>query len=287
MDVGPKILRNGKAHLRNTTRIRRLIRGTGLADELFWYDLPLRKALGWGGLWRFWRWRRQRRGNDQVARNFNIEPLYWGPPLGDGRTESGATVWNHRKLQNEPVVEGDEVCHLLEAHAPAIRSEYNDYKNFLETHPDNADLANNGRWSGLFLYGVKGKNSKCEHAFPRTFEVLRNIPLSTNFGFVLVSRLAPGTRVLPHCGSSNLRFRYHLALEASEGDAVRIRVGDQMKSWRTGEAFGFDDSFEHEVIHDGAKDRTVIIVDTWNPELPPSEREILDDDVFSRFGRSA
>jgi hypothetical protein len=46
MDVGPKILRNGKAHLRNTPRIRRLIRGTGLADELFWYDLRLREALG-------------------------------------------------------------------------------------------------------------------------------------------------------------------------------------------------------------------------------------------------
>ncbi len=279
------LLRLARSHLAHSATMRSRIAGTRLEQDLHWYDLPLREALGRAGLRRFAAHHRSQGTRDDVAANHGIQSLYHGPALGDGLSASGATVWNHRGLRNDPVIHDDAVCRTLQAHAGEIVAEFTANQNQIEAHPDNADLAKNGRWSGIFLYGVKGRNERMVELFPQTFAALEQLPLSRNFGFVLVSRLAPGTHVLPHCGSSNLRFRYHLALEATEGEAVRIRVGNQWQSWRTGEAFGFDDSFEHEVRHEGQRDRTVIIVDTWNPMLPAAERVALDDPVFSRFGR--
>ena len=80
----------------------------------------------------------------------------------------------------------------------------------------------------------------------------------------------------------------------------RLRVGDEVREWRDGEALVFDDSYEHEVGHeaaeadDGADDgvgdgaaraadgaaadgaatrsRVVLIVDIWHPAIPPAAR---------------
>ena len=79
------------------------------------------------------------------------------------------------------------------------------------------------------------------------------------------SRLRPGTHIGAHCGPSNLRLRCHLGLVVPEG--CRIRVGREVRSWTAGECLVFDDSFEHEVWHDGADDRVVLICDLWHPDV--------------------
>jgi aspartate beta-hydroxylase len=38
----------------------------------------------------------------------------------------------------------------------------------------------------------------------------------------------------------------------------------------------FDDSFEHEAWNKGARERIVLIVDIWHPDLTPRERWALD-----------
>lgn len=38
----------------------------------------------------------------------------------------------------------------------------------------------------------------------------------------------------------------------------------------------FDDSFEHEVWHNGTSPRLVLIVDVWHPELTATERATLN-----------
>jgi aspartate beta-hydroxylase len=148
-------------------------------------------------------------------------------------------------------------------------------------------LAEDGNWSGIFLYGVGGKvDPEIAKRFQRTFEIIESVPISKNFGFVLISKLSAGVHILPHCGSSNLRFRYHLGLDIPEPDKAKIRVGNRWQTWETGKAFGFDDSFDHEVIHSGEKDRVVLIVDTWNPDLTPEEIKIFDDPIFHQFGKA-
>lgn len=47
------------------------------------------------------------------------------------------------------------------------------------------------------------------------------------------------------------------------------------RSWEEGKVFIFDDSFEHEVWHNGTEFRLVLIVDIWHPELTAMEKKML------------
>lgn len=47
------------------------------------------------------------------------------------------------------------------------------------------------------------------------------------------------------------------------------------RSWREGKFIIFDDSFEHEVWHNGTATRLVLIIDIWHPELTRQEKQTL------------
>jgi aspartyl/asparaginyl beta-hydroxylase (cupin superfamily) len=53
------------------------------------------------------------------------------------------------------------------------------------------------------------------------------------------------------------------------------------REWQEGEVLLFDDSFEHEVFHDGVGPRVVLIVDVWHPQLTA---EGLREQVRRDFG---
>ena len=57
-------------------------------------------------------------------------------------------------------------------------------------------------------------------------------------------------------------------------EGTRIRVGTEERTWAAGQCLVFDDSFEHEVWHEGSTDRIVLICDMWHPQLD-FEREVL------------
>lgn len=280
-------MKNLIVHYLNSRKLKKLIKGTTIDKHLFWYDLKLKKILGLRGVFKLLLFSLKRHKKDEIAANYNVKPLYYGDPVGDGVHESGATVWNYTKLKNPPIIFDDPVCKILEENAEDIISEYRKNIQEIVTHPDNDSLAKGGDWKGIFLSGVGGKvDLNLADKFKQTFQMLEQIPVSKNFGFVLISKMTPGVKVAPHCGSSNLRFRYHLGLEVPEPEKVKIRVGNRWQTWETGKAFGFDDSFEHEVIHSGEKDRVVLIVDAWNPDLSPEEIGVFDNPIFHKFGKA-
>lgn len=124
-----------------------------------------------------------------------------------------------------------------------------------------------GGWSDVQLFaGCRRDRAHCERC-PRTASVIAAQPRlnSVIFGSHFFSRLVPGTHLSKHCGPSNFRLRCHLALTVPPG--VRIRVGHETREWQPGKCLIFDDSFEHEVWHDGAEDRVVLICDLWHPEI--------------------
>ena len=47
------------------------------------------------------------------------------------------------------------------------------------------------------------------------------------------------------------------------------------RTWKEGKFILFDDSFEHEVWHEGNSLRLVLIVDVWHPELTAREKSTL------------
>ncbi len=83
------------------------------------------------------------------------------------------------------------------------------------------------------------------------------------------------TRIPPHTGITNVRLTVHLPLIVPPGCA--FRVGGEIREWRTGNAWVFDDSIEHEAWNDSDAERAILIFDVWNPQLTPLERDLVRD----------
>jgi aspartyl/asparaginyl beta-hydroxylase (cupin superfamily) len=102
------------------------------------------------------------------------------------------------------------------------------------------------------------------------------MPLADQPGFAptaLFSALAPRTRIPPHTGSTNARLLVHLPLVLP--GPSRFRVGNDIRTWRMGEAWVFDDTIEHEAWNDADETRVILIFDIWNPLLSQAERELI------------
>ncbi|MGZ0176111.1 MAG: aspartyl/asparaginyl beta-hydroxylase domain-containing protein [Acidimicrobiales bacterium] len=98
-----------------------------------------------------------------------------------------------------------------------------------------------------------------------------------------VSRLAPGTHLVPHCRTNNLVLTIHLPLVIPEGDCA-IRVSDDTRGWEPGQVEVFDDSFEHEAWNHTDADRLVLLVSFLHPDLTEVECQAISQvmPVWSR-----
>jgi aspartate beta-hydroxylase len=138
------------------------------------------------------------------------------------------------------------------------------------------ELNHSKRWSTFFLL-KNGKRlddhlSRC----PRTAALLEAAPLCQIPGHAptaFFSVLAPKTRIPPHTGVTNTRFIVHLPLVVPPG--CRFRVGAEVREWREGRAWVFDDTFEHEAWNDSGEPRIVLIFDVWNSFLTAAERDLV------------
>lgn len=278
-------------HLRNCRRVRRLLRDHDAPNvrRLRWYDRRLVDVVRWRGILAVAWWNVRRREDDEIAGNYALRNLYYAPPRGDGLHASAATVWHCEGLATRPWFDADHpACRVLEEHAPAIVAEYRRVAERIGTHPDNASLTDRGRWTGMFLYQAGGvRNEELCHLCPETTRVVESLPLCANFGFVMFSGMEAHTHVEAHTGSSNLRLRCHLGVDVPEPERGRLRVGTEWRPWRQDRAFAFDDSYQHEVVHEGDRDRVVLVVDVWHPALTAGDVAVLSDPVFQRFGKVA
>ena len=147
-----------------------------------------------------------------------------------------------------------------------------------------ADAAGAGAWSELPLYdGRRFDEAHCALC-PTLASLLRGPggaaaaelgaapadpaapnPCGTDV-VACVLRLAPGSRILPHCGVTNRRLILQFALRGSDG--VTFTVGGDARGYGgDGGAIVFDDSFEHAVAHDGDEDRYVLFAILKHPDL--------------------
>ena len=84
--------------------------------------------------------------------------------------------------------------------------------------------------------------------------------------------MLPGTHVHSHTGPTNCRLRSHLGL-AIPKTGVKMRILNKFITWEEGKVMIFDDSFEHEVWHEGDKPRLILIVDVFHPQLTEYEKK--------------
>lgn len=184
-------------------------------------------------------------------------------------------------LEAAPRWERAPGAEILEEHYPVILEEFRQVDEELRRHPERAELQRGfgradallgaGDWSIFNLYRQGVRVERNCALCPRTVEIAESLPLCTDGQAMLYfSVMTPGTHVKPHCGFTNTRLRYHLGIEV--GDGVRIRAGQQWHRWQPGRVLAFDDSFEHEVVHEGDRRRVVLLLDVWHPGLRPDER---------------
>jgi aspartate beta-hydroxylase len=111
---------------------------------------------------------------------------------------------------------------------------------------------------------------------PRTAAVLAQLPLCDIPHFApgaFFSVLKPRTKLPPHTGTTNTRSIVHLPLMIPAG--CGFRVGADVRAWKTGNAWVFDDSIEHEAWNDSDEIRIILIFDIWNPLLSAAERDLV------------
>jgi aspartyl/asparaginyl beta-hydroxylase (cupin superfamily) len=141
---------------------------------------------------------------------------------------------------------------------------------------DQHSLLNSLDWSAFFLYKsgklVEENAAQC----PKTMAALANAPLLNVKGrdpMALFSVLKPGVRIAPHHGFLNSRLICHLPLIVPPG--CFLRVGNDTRQVRKGEAWVFDDSIEHEAWNSSDQPRVILIFDIWRPELTDEERRLV------------
>lgn len=139
------------------------------------------------------------------------------------------------------------------------------------------DLREVGDWKQFEIYARGVKNEKNCRRCPKTCQLIESFPdaIGCRRGQIKFSVVQPGTHVWPHCGPTNCRLRSHLGLKVPSG--VFIRVANEIRSWEEGKFLIFDDSFEHEIWHNGTSTRLILIIDLWHPELTKQEKRTLSN----------
>mmetsp|Transcript_25043 Transcript_25043/g.80926 ORF Transcript_25043/g.80926 Transcript_25043/m.80926 type:complete len:312 (+) Transcript_25043:880-1815(+) len=165
-----------------------------------------------------------------------------------------------------------------------------------EVRGHDKDLAGStGTWREFPLLGLGEEDEdRARRVCPVTRRLLSSVEavrahreLRPKEETALFSRLTPGTRLRPHCGPSNTHLTCHLGLRIPPGGGCRIRVGDESREWKDGRCLVFDDSWEHEVWHDGNDVRVVLLIRFWHPDIRLEHREsILRDEARDRMCKS-
>jgi aspartate beta-hydroxylase len=145
------------------------------------------------------------------------------------------------------------------------------------------ELNHSRRWSSLFLWKDGARQDAVCEACPKTAALLGKLPMAHQPGFAptaMFSALDANTRIPAHTGSTNVRLLCHLPL-VLPGPA-RLRVGNDTRAWKMGQAWVFDDTIEHEAWNDADSLRVILIFDVWNPYLEPGERERINAMMAAR-----
>ncbi len=195
-------------------------------------------------------------------------------------------IWDYRPRMR-PFIDDDQTIKFLESNFQAIKDEYALIASKRKKFPDSDTLSNpNGLWAYLPFFGKNGEpNEELLNICPNISKITKKLNINKTYGFVFFSILKPGTHLESHCGSTSFRQRYHLGIEVPEPDLSYIKVLNKTIKWKEGKSFSFNDSYIHEVRHNGKKERVVFIIDVWSEKIPIKHRVLIEKlPLFKKFG---
>lgn len=192
-------------------------------------------------------------------------------------------------LPQRQFYERDEFAWLdeVEAAVPAMRDELltvladgKDFAPYVEASAErpsaNNPLINNTSWGAFYFWRngeIVPENAARGAATMAALERAPMPHIDRRSPIALWSLLKPGTHIQPHHGLLNTRLICHIPLIVPEDCA--LRVGNETRKWREGEALIFDDSFEHEAWNHSNQTRVVLLFEIWRPEISAEERSAL------------
>src|SRR6202042_2765893 len=124
------------------------------------------------------------------------------------------------------------------------------------------ELNHSRRWSAYFLWNQGRKQEAHVARCPRTTALLAQVPQLDVPGrgpSAFFSILDAHTRIPAHTGVTNTRVTVHLPLVVPP--ACGFRVGGEVREWKVGTAWVFDDTIEHEAWNDSGEPRMILIFD--------------------------
>jgi len=149
----------------------------------------------------------------------------------------------------------------------SIRNEYlkyvktNNLDNMSDVFIEQRRIAPDDNWKSLILLLYGEPVLKNQKHFPLTTKLINsNVNIKTAFFSVLDS----GKKISTHRGPYKGLLRYHLGLIVPKSKECYILI-DKKYYWKEGEAFIFDDTFEHEAQNMSKETRVVLFIDFIRP----------------------
>ena len=204
-----------------------------------------------------------------------------------------------------------------------LRSEYNSIRNKLDGWKTN--IVPNGTWKTYYLVNqgqyITENCQNCPALIHHIHHLNNSLMIKNSYGNVFFSVLECGSEIEPHYGPCNFRLRLHIPLYTT--NCFHLCVNRETRTWKLGEALIFDDSFlhgvcyseeplidsqydsnkelakggtcevrieskilQHEMYFTEGRERVVLILDLWHPDLTDLEKQSLDY-MFSPSNRLA
>ena len=224
--------------------------------------------------------------NSNIWKYYYQRPAYYIPNL------SAKPIWNKNRFN---------FVKTLENNFKEIEDDIND----IEINKDKLNLMTkvnekiyDGKWNDLFFYSNGIRNNKTCKTFPKIAKIIDGIKelQGVNPGCVCLSFIYPGTKVLPHFGTSNNKLRLHLGIKNLEGSTLFVKGRSKNKNvithklkWEKGKVFIFDDSFEHWVENQSKKNkqkpRIILLADLWHPDLNKKQIKEMSKDKNIFFNK--
>ncbi len=117
-------------------------------------------------------------------------------------------------------------------------------------------------WSKFYLKWYGTIHNSAARLCPKTTEIVSGIP-SINGAMYTV--LPPGSKLTRHLDPIACSLRYHLGLSTPNHQDCFISIDGNIKSWRDGEAFMFDETYLHHARNDSDQLRIILMCDIERP----------------------
>jgi len=158
---------------------------------------------------------------------------------------------------------------LIRAEIDEVLKERELLPHFYEISRDQYKLSGDNMWKTYFLFAFGYQSEMNCAKCPETTRLMKQIP---GMKTAMFSILAPGKHIPAHRGPYKGVLRCHLGLIVPEPrEKIRIRVGNDFRHWEEGKVMVFDDTFEHEVWHEGESERVVLFIDFVRPFRQPAK----------------